>query len=393
MDVSPRRLPLKLGLAILVALFALPTSAAFAGRLVVTGHDADLHCSTNAQCHFVNVAVGFVRGGAPDPNKPVLVLDREDLDMSVALDNAFGAGTVPRVVMDPRSPEFASAPLTTDNYSAILVASDTTCGGCDLNESDSTPDSDAINARKDDIAAFFNAGGGIFAAAGSQHGDGDPDTGPDTYYNFVPLPLGGKQVAEPFKLTDQGKALGFEDVTNGIGTHDDINCCPTHNSFQEPAAGGALQVAERDSSTDTSGNPAPAPETLFASGRIEGGAFVNPTDPPPEQKPTEVKPEEIGLPTNKKCIDRRKFEFDLRRRSGRKVVRVRIWISEKVKKRGKLNQDRTGTNIKSVRIKKLPERLFKVTIRTTHNDGTQLESKRNYYPFCSKGKPTTRRPR
>src|SRR3712207_2030735 len=110
-----RRLSLQLGLAILAALFILPTSSAFAGRLVVTGHDADLHCVSNAQCGFVNVAVTHVRGGAPDPNKPVLVLDRDDLDMSVALDNAFGAGVIPRVVMDPRSAEFASAPLTTDN--------------------------------------------------------------------------------------------------------------------------------------------------------------------------------------------------------------------------------------------------------------------------------------
>lgn len=385
---SARRLVLKLVLASAVALVALPTAAASAGRLVVTGHDADLHCSNNEQCHFVKVAVDFVRAGAPDPSKPVLVLDRDDLDMSVALDNAFGAGAVPRVVMDPRSAEFASAPLTTDQYSAIVVASDQTCGGCDLNQptdTSETPDSDAINARKDAIAAFFNAGGGIFAAAGATHGDGDAATGPDTYYNFVPLPLGGKQVAAPFTLTEPGKTLGFEDSTNGIGTNDDINCCPTHNSFQEPPSGSALQVAERDSSTSDTGAPAPAPETLFADGRIEDGAIVKP--------PVKVPPEEIGLPTNKKCIDRRKFEFDLKRRSGRKVVRVEVYISTNMKKRGKLAVLLKGKNILSVRIKKLPERLFKVTIRTTHNDATRLESNRKYYPFCKKGKPTTIRPR
>jgi hypothetical protein len=384
----PRRLYVKLILATTLALLSLPASTAFAGRLVVTGHDADLHCTNNDQCHFVKIAVDFVRAGAPDPTKPVLVLDRSDLDMNVALDNAFGPGAVPRVIMDPRSPEFASAALTTDQYSAILVASDTTCGGCDLNEpteTSETPDSDAINARKDAIAAFFNAGGGIFAAAGSSHGDGDTDTGPDTYYNFVPLPLGGKQVAPPFTLTEPGRALGFEDSTNGIGTNDDINCCPTHNSFQEPPSGSALQVAERDSSTSSTGEPAPAPETLFADGKIENGAIVKP--------PVTVPPEEIGLPPSNKCIDRRKFEFDLKRRSGRKVVRVEVYISTNMKKRGKLAHLLKGKNITSVRIKKLPERLFKVTIRTTHHDGTRLESSRKYYPFCKKGKPTTIRPR
>lgn len=376
-----RRLLLRLVLATAVTLVALPASSAFAGRLVVTGHDADLHCSGDDQCHFVSVAVSSVRAGAPDPNKPVLVLDRDDLDMNVALDNAFGAGVVPRVVMDPRSPEFAAAPLTTDRYSAILIASDESCGGCDLNspsETSQTPDSDAINARKDDIAAFFNAGGGIFAAAGADHGDGDAATGPDTFYNFVPLPLGGKAVQAPFRLTDEGRAFGFEDATNGVGTHEDINCCATHNSFQEPGLGSALRVAERDSTTDTAGNPAPAPETLFASGKIEGGAFVQPS--------TVVPPAQIGLPPNKKCVDRRKFSFNLKRKSGLRVVRVQVYIN------GKLKKVVTGSNITKLTIRKLPQKTFKVKIRTTHDDGSRLESTRKY-KACRKSRPRTRRPR
>ena len=96
-------MPLKrLLVGTVAALALLPAAPAFAGRLIVTGHDADLHCSGGDQCHYVQVAVNHVRGGAPDPNKPVLVLDRDDLDMSVALDNAFGPGAISRVVMDPR---------------------------------------------------------------------------------------------------------------------------------------------------------------------------------------------------------------------------------------------------------------------------------------------------
>ena len=268
-------------LALIGAFVALPTAPAFAGRLLVTGHDADLHCSGQEQCHFVEVATRYVRGGAPDPSKPVLVLDRLGLAFPTALNNAFGANGIPRVVMDPRSPEFAREPLTTDRYSAILVASDVTCGGCDLNEFDSTPDSDAINARKADIEAFFNAGGGIFANSGASHGDGDPQSGPDTYYSFLPLPAAGRQVQPPFCLTDEGKALGFEDpivdggcpdVTKRNGTRDDINCCATHNSFQEPPSGSRLRVAERDASG--------APETLFGEGVIRGGALSGQLPPP-----------------------------------------------------------------------------------------------------------------
>jgi hypothetical protein len=239
--------------------------------------------------------VDFVRGAAPDPSKPVLVLDRDPsggttFEVITALGNAYGMGVVPTQVVDPRSPQFASLPITTSSFSAIIVASDASCGGCDLNTNDAsdpnvTPDSDAINARAGDIANFFNAGGGILAFAGASHGNGDASDGKDDYYSFLPIPLGGKQVAAPFHLTAAGQSIGFEDSTNNVGTNDDINCCATHNSFEAPAAGSPLQIAELDSSTNPStGQPAPAPETLFASGRIQGGQLTSGGAPPP---PTE----------------------------------------------------------------------------------------------------------
>jgi hypothetical protein len=269
-------------LAVLAAFFALAPGSASAGRLLVTGHDADLHCSGGQQCHYVRQAVSYVRAGAPDPSKPVLVLDRLDLDFVVALDSAFGAGAVPRVVMDPRSPQFASAPLTTSRYSAILIASDINCGGCDLNEFSSTPDSDAITARRSDIAAFFNAGGGVYANSGATHGDGEASTGADNYYSFLPLPVGGTPVAPPFCLTPIGASLGIEDpngcpdATRRSGTNDDINCCATHNSFTEPPSGSALQVAERDLGSDGVVSGDDHPETIIADGRASGGRIVEP---------------------------------------------------------------------------------------------------------------------
>ena len=280
--VSKRRIAVRIAVLTALAFALIPASSAFAGRLLVTGHDADLHCSGNSQCHFVEVATRYVRGGAPDPSKPVLVLDRLDLDFVRALDNAFGAGAVPRVVMDPRSAQFASAPLRTDLYSAILIASDITCGGCDLNEFNSTPDSDAINARKDDIARFFNAGGGVYANAGAQHGDGS--AADDTFYRFAPIPIGGLVVQPPFCLTPDGAALGLEDPSGcpdpskRRGTRDDINCCPTHNSFTNPPAGTALRVAERDTGADGVVSGDDQVETMFAAGIISGGAIIS--EPP-----------------------------------------------------------------------------------------------------------------
>src|SRR5919106_1944651 len=195
-----------------------------------------------------------------------------------------GPGAVPRVVIDPRE-ELAGHPLWTDRYSAIAIASDLNCGGCDLNELFSrtggdTPDSDAINARRADIEAFFNAGGGIYANSGASHANGNPDDGADVFYGFLPLPATGAAVQAPFCLTDAGKALGFQDTGcpdpsrhSGDGSIEDINCCATHNSFLLPPADGELRVAE----TDGQG----LAETLFAEGQIRDGVLVRQPLPPP----------------------------------------------------------------------------------------------------------------
>jgi hypothetical protein len=257
----------KLALLASFAVLALPIGNASAGRLIATGHDADEHCSGGGQqCHFLRVALDYVRAGAPDPAKPVLVLDCSGL-MTAAIDSAFGAGAVPRKTMCPSiDAGFGSEPLTTDVFSAIAVGTscDSINSGADCTQS--TPDSNAINARAADVQTFFNAGGGVLALSGQPNGDGDASTGPDVYYQFVPLGLTGSSVTTPFTVTPEGAAIGF--------TNDDVNCCPTHNSFAEPPAGGALKVAERDGAN--------APETLFAEGQISGGGFV---DQPPADDP------------------------------------------------------------------------------------------------------------
>jgi hypothetical protein len=74
-----------------------------------------------------------------------------------------------------------------------------------------------------------------------------------------------------FCLTQKGIDFGFEDQDcpnpdRHNGTHDDIKCCETHNSFAEPPGDSALKVAERDDQGFA--------ETLFAAGQISGGGFV-----------------------------------------------------------------------------------------------------------------------
>jgi hypothetical protein len=370
--------PLRHLAAFVMVLFLVPAAPAWAGRLVATGHDADLHCAggtdaTGPQCHYLKVVVSYVRAGAPDPSKPVLVLDNHGLAAVKALDNAFGVGAVPRVVMDPSSPAFAGTPINTASYSALLVASDASCGGCDLNQGGTTSDSAAINARAADIAAFFNAGGGIVALAGAGHGGA---SGADnTYYQFVPLPLGGAPVSPPFKLTAVGSGLGLLDPVSGS----DINCCATHNSFALPPAGSALTVAENDSMG--------LAETLVAEGAIKGGTIVKPPPPagglPPAFGPTGV----IDIPSSKRCLSKRHFKIHIRNRRGLTYVQATVFVNKKQVGVIRGRQFSSGVDLRG-----LPAGTFSVKIIVITTTGQVITGTRTYHT-CRKRLPFLGPPR
>jgi hypothetical protein len=369
--------------AAFAALFLLGTvGSASAGRMIATGHDLDCHaghpnCSSSGQEHFLKVSLDFVRSGAPDPNKPVLVLscfpaDSSAVDMNQTFEINFPGQA--HVNMCPSSAAFASEPLTTASYSAIIVGSSChdnhkySINGADCQgSSGTTPDSDALAARSDAIAAYFNEGGGLLVLSGAVNGDNDPSTGPDTYYNFVPVGLGGNVVNSPFKLTDFGRLMGFEDSFHSIGSNNDINCCETHNSFAEPAAGGPVKVTERDSTN--------APETVAVGGKIQNGQFVGQQDYPAGPNP-------LGLP-KKKCIDKRKFKFTIHQPNTGSVRRVEVFVN---KKRTKVV---TGNRITKLSIAKLPKKgRYKVKIVAFTTNLTQTISTRTY-KACKKSRVRT----
>jgi hypothetical protein len=226
---------------------------AHAGNLWLTGHDMDFHCTGGAGCNNFGIAVDFIRQGAPTKTLPILVLD-EGGQVVAALGQAAtkshntveGAGNAfPTVVIAPSSAAFATATINTATYSAVIIASDQNCGGCDNTPASIT----AINARTAALQAFFTAGGGLMYLAGAL----DPG-----YYDSVPVPATAVAVSPPFTVQPPGAALGL--------TTAEANCCATHNSFNLPPPGSPLQVAE----TDTTGKA----ETLFAAGSgICGGAL------------------------------------------------------------------------------------------------------------------------
>ncbi|MBI2708194.1 MAG: hypothetical protein HYX34_00620 [Actinobacteria bacterium] len=193
-------------------LTGLPASSADrTANFVATGHDMEYHCALGQQCPYFSILVTKVRNGS---TLPVLAIAQAG-DLPAALT----AVSVPFTPVDPTDPAFATTPFVSPSgaplFSAIVVNSDDTCGGCDGTAAGIT----AINARKDDFKAFFNAGGGIFALAGAERRD--------TYYDFVPLSgLAAAAVSPPFTVTAEGTALGITDA--------EANCCPTHNAFANP---------------------------------------------------------------------------------------------------------------------------------------------------------------
>ncbi len=201
-------------MAVCALALAVTASSAFAAgaNFVATGHDMDFHCAEEVteECEYLKIVVDKVRSGS---TLPILALD-QSTEVQEALENA-GYATGEIVVVDPSNAAALAATPFVDGgghplYSAIITASDTTCGGCDNTVEGETN----INARAADFASFFNAGGGILALAGAENFE--------TYYGFVPLSVAATAVAAPFTVTPEGAALGINEEM--------ANCCATHNT-------------------------------------------------------------------------------------------------------------------------------------------------------------------
>jgi hypothetical protein len=217
-------------------------SPAMAGNIYLTGHDSDFHQSAAAQAATKN-ALTLVKNGSL---LPVLTFDAgsELTSLMSSIGQSF-------VNVDPSVAANVTAGLFDHSlYSAFVVASVTSCGGCD-----NTPAAiDNITAQSAAIAAFFNAGGGIFGMAGAGYAGA---------YAYVPESAsnpGGSPPTSGYVQTADGAANGLTAVNGDT----------THNFFNEPGTGGlsaAYKVSERlfDAVTGT-------PESVF----VAGGTIVCP---------------------------------------------------------------------------------------------------------------------
>jgi hypothetical protein len=189
----------------------------------------------------------------------VLVLDRGPKQLAAAIRKAWGgsgyariaASAPPLKVVDPRSAAFLALKIDYTRYSAIAIASDSSCGGCDLEAADAA----AIWKRKDVLQKFLTKGGGIYAGAGGSNAA--------AYYRFMPIPVAGPGSEGPFVLTPYGKRIGFKD-TDIAGA--------VANTFAAPDV-GRMDVAAKSANN--------VGDTLIADGRVRKGKLVADTTIPP----------------------------------------------------------------------------------------------------------------
>ena len=227
--------------AALTLAFALGPTAALAGAVFVSGHDADFHASLGPNLlgaqDTLNQALNFTRQGN---TAPILVIqsDLSNLSLGDHTDSVLGliaagwtASSAPggKHYVIVNAADFATVDLSL--YSSLFVPSDHggTLTGNDLQ---------ALDNRSADILAYVNGGGGLVAFA--EDGFHQPATsGPQpAVFGFLPFLV----TSTPHGEFESGNTLTPFGMSLGL-TNFDINANFSHNIF---TATGGMQVVDVD---------------------------------------------------------------------------------------------------------------------------------------------------
>ncbi len=219
-----------------------------AGNIFLTGHDDDFHQSPGALAQ-ISSAVSFAKNGS---GLPVLTFDA-----GTELTSALTSLGIAYTNINPTSASAVTDGLfSKSTYSAFLVASDTTCGGCD-----NTAAGEAnIAAHSAAISSFLNAGGGIIAFAGANSAN---------YYSFLPQTAtsAGGAPSTGYTQTAAAAAVGISAVNGDL----------THNLFFNPGLNGEssiYQIAELNVTTGNGVIPAPAAVSLICTSCTTSGGVI-----------------------------------------------------------------------------------------------------------------------
>lgn len=219
----------------------LAVAPAYSGNIVLTGHDNDFHRSTLSNAAMAAELV-FVRNGS---SLPVLSFDAGSQLTSQLTSLGVGFTNV-----NPTAANVLDSLFDPTRFSAFVVASVSTCGGCD----NPVGTGSILATHFAAIVSFFNAGRGILGLAGATDA---------LAYAYVPSAAtnaGGSPPSSGYVQTADGALLGIPAV----------NGDPTHNFFSEPGTGGlssAYVVVERLGSATTG-----TPETIA----LRAGTIVCP---------------------------------------------------------------------------------------------------------------------
>jgi len=249
---------------------AIMAGQASAGNIVLTGHDDDFHDRfddisianpANMPGQQLKAMVAFARAGSANPGLKVLTFDQgNELTTSLtALGIAFDN-------INPAAGAINPAVFDATKYSAIVIASAQSCGGCD----NTVNGYNNIAADAAAIANFINAGGGVAQMTG-----GTTAASRAAAYAYLPGTAGVGVFGSP-------PTAGYYQTPDGLAALiPAVNNDSTHNFFSEPGTGGtaaAYKVFERNN--EASG--AQPPETIGLRGaRVTHGTITGGTTPEP----------------------------------------------------------------------------------------------------------------
>jgi NHL repeat-containing protein len=150
---------------------------------------------------------------------------------------------------------------------------------------------------------------------------------------------------------------------------------------------GAVYVTEADNrriqkfaGSGAPPGPGPTPSTTTSP----PVTTPTPTSPAPHPHVTGPAGNPLGLPSNRHCVDRRKFGFRLHHPAASRIVDVKVYIN------GHRKRHLQARSINRVTLARLPKGHFRVKIVATQNAGGQLISVRTY-KGCKKSRSHTRR--
>jgi hypothetical protein len=229
-----------------------------------------------------------------------------------------------------------------------------------------------------------NSNSGGAAKSGILYRAGDcylQDT--DNGFGFSGSPDGSVGCSQNANNTPPGRIEQWVPITGGnTWTEDDYNDVWTKIGAQTPFANDCVHCGDQvDNGAGLSWNFSvnPGASQTFAHYTTFSPTGRAGPPPPPVEGPAG---NPLGLPSNKKCIDTRKWKFKLHHPSDDLIKDVQVFIN------GKKKVHKTGAAIEKLTLKKLPKKKFKVRIVATRASGVQSISVRKY-KGCKKGKSKT----